>query len=178
MKLTTIIIDDFLDNPDKVRESVLSLDFYRKGDFPGLRSDRADLEYEKYIKDRIESVLNKNISEWKQDSFCFQLCLEGSETWIHHDDTEWAGVLYLTDGPVGAGTAIYRHVPTGIYEKSDKVDIKKSEDWEIITAIGSVFNRLVLYKADMYHKSLISGYGNSIQTGRLTQVFFFNTDAK
>jgi len=175
MNINTIIIDDFLDNPDKVRESVLKLNFYRTGDYPGLRTDRADKEYEQYIKSKLEIILNCKIKEFKQDSFSFQICLENAETWIHHDETEWAGVLYLTpNAPASTGTAIYRHIPLHICSGPADVDLQNQEDWEIITAIGNIYNRLVLYKGMMFHRSLIPGFGNSIENGRLTQVFFFN----
>ena len=177
MNVSTIIIDDFLDNPDKVRDSALSLNFSRTGSFPGFRTDRADHDYENYVKLKIEAVLNQSILEFKQDSFCFQLCLEAHETWLHYDETQWAGILYLTpDAPAGAGTAIYRHIPTGTYAGPATLDVKDTENWEIITAIGNVYNRMVLYKGQQYHRSLISGFGQDTATGRLTQTFFFNTE--
>lgn len=175
MNINTIIVDNFLENPDLVRSSALSLDFYRTGSFPGSRTDRADYEYEAYIKSKIESILQTHILNWKQDSFCFQLCLNDDETWLHYDETEWAGILYLTPtAPAGAGTALYRHIPTGIYQGPAELEVKDN-NWEIITAIGNVYNRLVLYRGNMYHRSLISGFGDSKETGRLTQTFFFNT---
>lgn len=177
MNISTIIIDDFLDNPWIVRESALSLDITRTGGYPGFRSDRADPDYENYVQKKIEQATGKKIVEWKQDSLQFQLCLEDDKTWIHHDDTEWAAVLYLTpDAPVSAGTGIFRHIPTGIMSSSPTVDIHDEKNWELVTAVGNVFNRLVMYKGNLYHKSLISGFGNSKETGRLTQVFFFNTE--
>lgn len=179
MNVNTIIVDDFLDSPNKVRASALSLEFYRTGDYPGARTDRADYDYEKYITEKIESILNCKIAEFKQDSFCFQLCLEDHETWIHHDETEWAGILYLTpDAPAGAGTAIYRHIPTGIYNGPAELDVKDINNWEIITAIGNVYNRMVLYKGQHFHRSLIPGFGQDTASGRLTQTFFFDTDNK
>lgn len=175
MNINTLIIDNFLDNPDKVRTSALSLEFYRTGDFPGYRTDRADYDYEAYVTKKLESILNCKILEFKQDSFCFQLCLEDNETWIHHDDTAWAGVLYLTpDAPAEAGTAIYRHIPTNKFSELENVDVKDVKNWEIITAVGNVYNRLILYKGNLFHRSLLSGFGDSKETGRLTQVFFFN----
>lgn len=177
MNINTVIVDDFLEHPDKVRESALGLEFYRTGAFPGSRTDRADYEYEEYVKCKLESVLNLKITEFKQDSFCFQLCLDESETWVHYDDTMWAGILYLTpNAPAGAGTAIYRHIPTEIFQGPAELDVKDTNNWEIITAIGNVYNRLVLYKGDMYHRSLIAGFGTNPNTGRLTQTFFFNTE--
>ncbi len=175
MNISTIIVDNFLENPNIVRDSALNLSFHRSGSYPGLRTDRADYDYEEYIKEKFESIINKKIIEWKQDSFCFQLCLTDDETWLHCDETEYAAVLYLTPGaPAGAGTAIYRHIPTGIFQGPEKIDVKDG-NWEIITAIGNVFNRLVIYKGTLYHRSLISGFGTNKETGRLTQTFFFNT---
>jgi hypothetical protein len=176
MKINTIIIDEFLDKPDVVREAVLKIDFPNTGTFPGFRSERADREYEEYVQTKIEAVLNTKILSWEQDSLRFQLCLDGDSTWIHHDETEWAGILYLTpNAPTAAGTGIYRHKATGIYTGPSTLDNKIDSDWELITIIGNVYNRLVLYKGLMYHRSLVSGFGSTPETGRLTQVFFFNT---
>jgi hypothetical protein len=177
MNLSTVVIENFLDNPDKVRQSVLEIPFERQGPFPGIRSERADDDYVLYTKQKIESVLNMKIKEFKQDSHCFQLCFSGSGTWIHHDDTEWAGVLYLTpDAPIDAGTAIYRHRETKIFKGPSSLPINDDKDWEMITTVGNIYNRLVLYNGHMYHRSVISGFGDDKQNARLTQVYFFNTD--
>lgn len=159
--INAIIVDDFLDNPDLVRQSALSLDFYETGTFPGLRSDRADHDYEIYIQQKIEKILNCRIKEWIQDSFRFQICTDNSDTWVHKDSSEWAAVLYLTpDAPLESGTGLY----TG-----------NESNWALETAIGNVYNRLALYRGTLPHQSILSGFGNSIETARLTQVFFFNT---
>lgn len=180
MKINTIIIDDFLDNPDIVRNSVLQIDISKTGMYPGYRSDRADADYEQYVQAKIETVLNKRILSWEQDSLQFQLCLKNDKTWLHCDETDWAGILYLTpNAPVDAGTGIFRHKPTQIYTgPNPTIDAKDEEQWELITTIGNVYNRLVLYNGKMFHRSLVSGFGDSKETGRLTQVFFFNTSDK
>lgn len=180
MKINTIIIDDFLDNPDIVRNSVLQIDISKKGMYPGFRSDRADYDYEQYVQQKIETILNKKIISWEQDSLQFQLCLDNDKTWLHCDETNWAGILYLTpNAPIDAGTGIFRHKPTQVYTgPNTDIDAKDETQWELITTIGNVYNRLVLYNGKMFHRSLISGFGNSKETGRLTQVFFFNTSDK
>ena len=78
-------------------------------------------------------------------------------TLVHKDDSQWAGVLYLTPGadPMSG---------TGIFDEEDT----------LITLIGNVYNRLVLYRGDLFHRSLMPGFGTDVSTGRLTQVFFFN----
>lgn len=160
MKVNTVVVDNFLDNPDVVRNSALSLEFEESGSFPGVRSDRADYEYEDYVKQKIETVLNCDIKEFVQDSFRFQLCFDAVNTWVHKDETDWAGVLYLTpSAPYEAGT--------GIYEENQG-------EWVLTTAIGNIYNRLVLYNGRLFHKSIIPGFGYNKETARLTQVFFFN----
>jgi hypothetical protein len=162
MIINTVIVDDFLDNPDLVRKSVLSLPFEATGPYPGLRSDRADQEYEAYITDKFEKILNCKIKEFVQDSFRFQLCVENVETWVHKDETAWAAVLYLTpNAPYSAGT--------GIYDNG-------AANYDLVTAIGNVYNRLVIYRGTLFHRSMQAGFGVDKETGRLTQVFFFNTE--
>jgi hypothetical protein len=158
MKVNTIIIDDFLDNPNIVRNSVLNIEFENTGSFPGVRSDSADEQYQKMIDEKLRNILGFKVTYRKdRDCFRFQLCLEGSTTWIHKDDTDWAGVLYLTpNAPIDSGTVIF------------------DSDENIVTVIGNVYNRLVLYRGDLFHRSIVSGFGNSIHNGRLTQVFFFD----
>ena len=157
MRVDTIIIDDFLDNPDIVRNSVLGINFSTSGQFPGLRSDRADDEYQEMVTMKIAPMLSAKTLDYTMDSFRFQLCLEGAKTWVHKDDSQWAGVLYLTPGadPMSG---------TGIFDEEDT----------LITLIGNVYNRLVLYRGDLFHRSLMPGFGTDVSTGRLTQVFFFN----
>jgi hypothetical protein len=179
MDINTIIVDNFLDNPDKVRESAMNIDFYITGSYPGKRSDRADHDYENYVQQKVEKILNCSRIDWKLASFQFQLCLEGDTTWIHFDQTQWAGILYLTpDAPIAAGTGIFRHKESKIYQGPSEHHSTKDEEWELITMIGNVYNRLVLYKGSLYHRSLVPGFGDSKDNGRLTQVFFFNIPDK
>jgi len=161
MEVSTVIIDNFLPNPNLVREQVVKLPFNsQEGKYPGMRSDAADRDYQQFFQKQVARILNVSVSEFLYDSFCFQLVYEGAKTWIHRDGCDWAGVLYLTpDAPVEAGTALY------------------NENDELVTAIGNVYNRLVLYKGNIDHSSMIPGFGNSPETGRLTQVFFFNAES-
>ena len=179
MNLTTIIIDDFLDKPDLVRASALTLSFHNHGPYPGSRSDRADYDYENYIKSKIESITPLKIKKFKQDSFRFQVCYETDNTWLHYDETGWAGILYLSpNAPVNAGTGLYRHKITQKMQGPGELDVSIESDWEIVTSIGNVYNRLALYNGQLYHRSLLPGFGNTLETGRLTQVFFFEADDK
>jgi len=165
MDVNLIITDDFLANPDHVREQVLKIPFDRTGGFPGARTEGADEEYQRYVQQKISAIMGVKIQSWKMDSFSFQLCTEEVETWVHKDQSDWAGVLYLTpNAPLDAGTGLYREDGDGGYE--------------LVTALGNVYNRLVLYRGDQFHSSMLPGFGNTPETGRLTQVFFFNASQK
>ena len=54
----------------------------------------------------------------------------------------------------------------------DHIDYTK---WEMIDRIGNVYNRLIMYRGDLFHVSL-DYFGKDIQDGRLFQTFFFNTE--
>ena len=104
------------------------------------------------------------IWDWTQDTLCFQSCTEGTETWVHTDSSgenqgEWAAVLYLTPNPIlDSGTGIY-----------------ESPDTDMNIGVGNVYNRLVAYRGKvLYHRSILPGFGNTLETSRLTQTFFFD----
>ena len=163
MDRNVIVVDNFLDDPDRIRKIALNFDYSNvQKNVPGVRStNRAGGDYEEKVTEKFREIFNSDIEWcWEQDSFCFQLCTEGTESWIHQDPVaEWAAVLYLTpNAPLDSGT--------GIYEDPDS---------DMNVAVGNMYNRLVAYRGKMmYHSSIVSGFGDSLETGRLTQVFFFN----
>jgi len=178
MILTSCVVDDFLDKPELVRNSALSCDFYIKGNFPGSRTDHCDEDYYLYLKNKIETVLKIKIKDNFQHKLAFQLCLESDNTWIHTDEYDYTGIIFLTpDAPVDSGTGIYKHKQTNTFlRQSQEIFDNDLSNWEMITMIGNIFNRLVLIKGSAYHRSIVPGFGNEKSTGRLTQIFFFNVE--
>lgn len=169
MDRKVIVVDNFLDDPDYIRNIALTEFQYTKyhEHVPGVRSSsRAAGEYETRVTERFEEIFNAKINwNWNNDTFYFQSCDEDTETWVHRDiGSQWAAVLYLTpNAPFKSGTGIYHRVDMNDY----------TED----ITIGNVYNRLVAYRGDiMYHRSMIPGFGNSLETSRLTQVFFFDIE--
>ena len=167
MDRNLIIVDNFLDDPDKVRSIVLGLDFDRvQPSVPGVRSHRVggDLQIEVEDKLKVAFGCKEIIWDMTQDTLCFQSCMEGTETWVHKDSQgenqgEWAAVLYLTPNPVlDSGTGIF-----------------ESPDHDMNIGVGNVYNRLVAYRGKvLYHRSIVPGFGNTLETSRLTQTFFFD----
>lgn len=180
MNLDLMIIDNFYSNPDEVRSFALSQEFDVIGNFPGART-KSFLTLE--IKSAIQHWMNfaGKITTWFEDSGysgSFQIATAEDRTWIHTDyNNMWAGVCYLTpDAPISSGTAFYRHNATGHYrsveESYEAYDYTK---WNKVDVIGNKFNRLIIYRGDLFHASL-DYFGNNLQSGRLFQTFFFNTE--
>ena len=167
MDRNLIVIDNFLDDPDRIRFHALGLDFDRvQPSVPGVRSHRVggDLQIEVEDKLKVAFGCKEIIWDMTQDTLCFQSCMEGTETWIHVDSQgenqgEWAAVLYLTPNPVlDSGTGIF-----------------ESPDHDMNIGVGNVYNRLVAYRGKvLYHRSIVPGFGNTLETSRLTQTFFFD----
>lgn len=171
MNKRLIIVDDFYTNPHEVRNHALGLNFETFGNYPGIRSCPEPQSQSDYLKQYIQkNILHEKILHWNNEyNTCYQYTTADSETWIHQDETDWAGVLYLTpDAPIESGTGIYEPLV-------DNPNGNGLEDWKQIDSVGNIFNRLVLYRGYLYHRSVLPGFGTDKETGRLFQTFFFNT---
>ena len=190
MKSNLLVFDDFYTNVDSVRQYALGLDFNIAGNYPGLRTLPEPTEQKEYLKSFFEeSIINKKITHWPDEyNTSYQMTFKYDDTWVHHDDTEWAGILYLTPtAPVASGTGIYRHKKSGIYEWNSNdpdTDFNGTEDladtnaWDLIDQVGNIYNRLIVYRGSLYHRSVVPGFGSNKETGRLFQTFFFDTEGE
>lgn len=184
MQLQLMIIDDFYTNPDSVRNYALNQPFDVKGNFPGSRT-KAWLPDD--VKSCIQHYMNfaGNITSWLNNdpnhsySGAFQLTTAYDRTWIHSDfNNMWAGVCYLTpDAPYSGGTGLYRHKESGKHSSGgqDKYEAYDYTKWDLFDRIGNKYNRLIIYRGDLFHASL-DYFGSTPYDGRLFQTFFFNTE--
>lgn len=171
MMPSILIFENFYTNVDEVRKHALTLDFYREGNFPGFRSPPEPQAQSDYLKQYFEEeLLRTKITSWDSpDNTCYQITTTDAQSWVHADSTDWAGVLYLTpDAPIESGTATYRPIV-------DNAVAARTEDFEQIDSFANMYNRLVLYRGEYLHRSILPGFGTDKYTGRLFQTFFFNT---
>lgn len=180
MKLDLVIAENFYDNPDDVRRFALSQSFDVNGNFPGYRT-------KPFLNDAVKNAISVLVSasgpvtNWYEDvgyTGSFQICTAQDRTWIHADSfNTWAGVCYLTpNAPLSGGTSLYRHKATGNREKIDS-DYESYDytKWEVVDRIGNIYNRLILYRGNMFHAS-VDYFGSTYEDGRLFQTFFFDTE--
>ena len=175
-----IVIENFYEDPDKVRNHALSLEYPVQGNYPGKRTK--PILYDK-IKEKFESIIGRPIKYWPEDLYngSFQIVTEDGKSWIHRDATEWSAVVFLTPNPPkDGGTKMYIHKPTQksyadtkeIEEQMNKSTYKE-EDWELLDRIGNQYNRCILFRGKRSHIS-DRYFGKDLNDGRLFQTFFFN----
>ena len=193
MRVNTLIIDDFYSNVDEVRDFVLSQEFGVKGNYPGQRTKSfANDNIKEYINSFIRPTTGE-ITYWSDDEYngAYQYTTQYERSWIHADSTTtWAALVYLTpNAPLSGGTGLFRHKRTGLSQvpKLDNGDIDRnlldevyldSQDltkWDMTDRLANKFNRMVLYRGDLFHMSL-DYFGTNKDNGRLFQTFFFSTE--
>ena len=187
MRTNLLIIDDFYDNVDEVRKFALSQQFLVKGNYPGLRTksflnENTKTNIQRLLKPHAGKVIDWLESNKDSYSGAFQITMACDQSWVHTDNVNnWAGVLYLTpNAPLEGGTGFYRSkLNQSVYgDSDDEVCGNHAQDmtkWELVNQVSNVYNRLILFRADQWHTSQVY-FGNTMETGRLTQVFFFTTE--
>lgn len=190
---SVIVVDNFYENPDKVREFALSNEFQLNPSYhKGRRTN--EVFRPKFLKEKFESLIGRKIKDWDYygTNGCFQYCTSEDKLVYHYDGQNYAAVIYLTpDAPPESGTTLYRSkhnklrkitnldysqksfdeyqqetFPTGFYD---------STQFEVVDVIGNVYNRLVLWDAKLIHAAS-SYFGNNLQNSRLFHLFFFDIE--
>lgn len=176
-----MIIDNFFKDPDAVRKFALSQEYPVSGNYPGRRTKSFATED---MKAFFSQVTGKTIRYWPEGyNGSFQYATKDMSSWIHRDLTDYGAVLYLTpDAPINTGTTFYRHKRLGLEECSDPElssqldnDSRNYDAWDIADQVGNKYNRLIIFNGRRSHTST-AYFGDSLETGRLFQVFFFDVN--
>jgi hypothetical protein len=181
MNVNLIIIDDFYSDPDSVRNFALQQEFCVRGNYPGVRTKSFFTDDVKEAIEHYMQFAGKITTSFDHDGYtgAFQIATAMDRTWIHADHHNmWAGVCYMTpDAPHTGGTGLFRHKATGEHRKNGEENHEAYDytKWDLFDRIGNKYNRLVIYRGDLFHASL-DYFGDNLQNGRLFQTFFFNTE--
>jgi len=187
MEMSLFVIDNFYNNPDAVRNFVLTQEFSVKGNYPGSRTKSF---WTNDVKEAIEyympwaGKITNTFGAENGEGYCgaFQLTTAIDRTWIHSDPNNmWAGVCYLTpDAPHTGGTGFFRNKKTQQSKDYNGNNTDEGYDytkWDLVDIVGNKYNRLVIYRGDLYHASL-DYFGSNLLDGRLFQTFFFDTEKR
>jgi len=191
------MIDDFLRNPDEVREKALSLTYTRTGHYPGRGSvERLTIEgLEQVVGSIVRQPLQANWPPNHAHSTCrLTLADDSEEAPIHVDPNHLSGILYLSrPEDCRGGTEFYHHKrtatdrmpmdPEGLkklgyasYAELEKDILHKDgfdrSKWEPTMEIPMRFNRLVMFQPQYWHTAG-PGFGDCVQNGRLVYLIFF-----
>ena len=197
-----MIVDDFIDSVDQVREAALKLEYPDiRGQFPGrnsLQRIRIDglAEQVSYLVG--ESVIP--IDPLESHGKCrLSLRSDTGRGKVHIDHCYWSGILYLSrPEDCAGGTDFFRHrrtqtdraplTPADLaamgYDDFDKVhrDLIEREGtdeskWERTMTVPMRYNRLVLLRPWMWHTAG-PGFGDRIENGRLVYLMFFRKNPR
>ncbi|XWV26695.1 hypothetical protein QJ857_gp0362 [Tupanvirus soda lake] len=176
-----IIVDNFYDDPDEIRNIALQQNYDIKGNYPGGRTKTFATDQ---LKQRFEMIIGKKITYWPDGyNGAFQITNKDHKSWIHRDKTDYSAIIYLTpNAPANAGTILYKHKATGIQytfddddqEKILNIDSNNENAWEQVDIVGNLYNRCVLFNGKCSHKSNVY-FGDTKENSRLIQTFFFDT---
>ena len=182
-----VVVDDFLESPDAVRNQALNLGDAGYRESGGYKGRRSAQFLDHIAPANFERLLQRRITRFAEHDMCgtFQITLADTPRVFHSDAQTHAAVLFLKPGaPIEAGLAFHRSRQTGIRRAPSDPEIERqtyggklldATAWDIVDVVGNVYNRLVLWDARLLH-SAAAYFGTSLETGRLTQIFFFDCE--
>jgi hypothetical protein len=186
--LSIIVVDDFLNDPDAVRKVALNQNFVKLHS-AGVRTEHSFLDLAPY-RLRFEELLQKRLTNWDDNAANgrFQCCFASDAIPYHTDSQSSAGVLFLSPGaPIEAGLSFFRGKLSGLRGRSRDPRLMEltfgggaefdRSRWEEVDRVGNMYNRLVLFNAQLAHGAS-AYFGDNIANGRLFQNFFFNFEER
>lgn len=181
-----LVVDDFYRDPKEVRRLALEQDYAPDLRFyKGLRSTKRWLF--PYVKEEFERLLQRPILDWMAQpaNGVFQKTEKNDPLVWHSDSQSYAAAIYLTLGAntYAAGTSFWAHLDHGSRRPDadpqinadlySEYNLTHPDNWQLVDRIGNVFNRLVIWDAQLIHSA--SSYDDfDLGYERLVQLFFFN----
>jgi len=194
-----IVVDNFYENPDAVRQFALGVDYEQGGgrNWPG--RDSIDEHGKEDLIRMVSEIVGQKLTTKSCNKCSYfrrtKVGEHGTQD-IHFDPNPglvWAGIIYLTPTfhPTG-GTKFWKHkefgwefAPTqeqaarcGVQSQQDMVnffntDGKDRNKWIETDNISFKYNRLVMFNPFMFHSNG-EWFGTDDQSARLVQLLFFH----
>lgn len=188
------IIDNFVADPDAVRQSALRAGF---GTWHPNKGDTGLAFYEgvSFWGDHatLFKALHEHIGQIIPSSMFFRVTNPKMEPAIIHCDRDYGNItaiVYLSPQGEG-GTAFYRHRETGWVDLPSVADMLKDrpffdkmhaqimkssdEDWEMYDFVEAKYNRCLVFDAPKIHCRMPKkGYGTDMQDSRMVWVAHVN----
>lgn len=167
--MTKILIDNFFDDVDSIRNLALSMPYVKSSSttgWKGYRTSLNDSNIINHIKNKLLDIDEKYENLMISDLY-FHYSLDDTKkemrdftkNRLHKDLTQLAGVIYLTPNPKeNSGTSL--HFEDGHVEVFD-----------------NVYNRFILYDGNITHGPQDT-FGDDIMNSRLTMTIFADINKK
>lgn len=127
--ISHIVVDDFYENPDDVRDLAISLDFTKRQNatYPGQEAIAQNYNWLPVIKKIQSFIPSEQIKEtgfpiYPQGKFHLsnKNDIKSRPVGVHVDIAKWSAVIYLSKDPdPRAGTTWYMHIPTKQFTDTD-----------------------------------------------------------
>jgi hypothetical protein len=188
MRHTFLVIDDFYDDPDAVRERALGLEYRRPEgvNYPGLVAATPDDIGPTMA--RFSKLLGGLEIKYQRNQGAFRITTAADmavrSSLVHVDTPDFSALVHLTKG-VGEGTYFYRHKALDLERISPEDNVRPDvrsvieadtldlAAWDTLYAIPMRYNRLVIFDGKHFHSGAQRLTGACLAEGRLTQNFFF-----
>jgi len=199
MPTSIVVVDDFLNNAQQLRDAALRLTYpEQQGAFPGRNSlERLQLDGLVQQVSRIVGEPLALLDPPQSHAKCrITLATDVGRAKVHVDRSHWSGILYLSrPEDCRGGTDFFRHRRTGtdrapinaeemramgyasMAEMHQDIIEKDSNDdsaWERVMCVPMRFNRLVLLRPWFWHTAG-EGFGDCAENGRLVYLMFFGS---
>jgi len=176
------IVDNFYQNPDEVREFALNVEY--KSDIRWYKGLRSVVPYRpKGLKEAFEKIIGEEIFNFENHDYngCFQITTAEDPQVYHYDLQKWAAMIYLTpNAPLESGTRLHQSKLNGTRHSTDNDSsgafaggFYDSTKFDVTDSAANIYNRLVIMDARCIH-SAGPYFGQGIEDGRLTHLFFFD----
>ena len=176
------IVDNYYANPDVVRDYALTAVEYEQ-DLRWYKGFRSKGVYRpEGMKESFERIMGERIIDFESGyNGVFQIMYSSDPQVYHYDTQRWAAMIYLTpNAPIESGTRLHksrrnatRHRDEPMADDAFRGDFYDSTIFDVADSAANIYNRLVIMDAGCFH-SAGPYFGNTLETGRLTHLFFFD----